>query len=164
MRLKGLFVFLVSAALATVVSAQTKVSGTLQCPKAGLSHAVEVGDEPGHVITLGKVGGCTWSKTFEMAGVAVRDGYSIATGEIRSGKSTESGIHAGTMANGDKYFVRFRGNGTAAKDGSGSMDGTWSFTSGTGKLKGLTGKGTYKSTTKADGTGTSQVEGDYKTP
>jgi len=163
MRLKGLFVFLVSAALATVASAQTKISGTLQCAKPGLSQAVEVGDEPGHVITLGKVG-CTWSKTFEMAGSTSKDGYSIATGEIRSGKSTESGIHAGTMANGDKYFVRFRGNGTAAKDGSGSMDGTWSFTSGTGKLKGLTGKGTYKTTTLADGTGTVQVEGDYKTP
>ena len=163
MRVRTLVVFLVSAALATIASAQTKISGTLQCGKADPSHAVEVGDEPGHVMTLGKVA-CTWSKTFEMAGSASKDGYSIASGEIRAGKSTENGIHIGTLANGDTYFVRFRGDGTAAKDGSGSASGTWSFTGGTGKLKGLTGKGTYKTTSAADGTGTAQIEGDYKTP
>ena len=163
MRLKSLAVFLFSAAFATVATAQTKISGTLQCAKADPSHAVEVGDEPGHVMTLGKVA-CTWSKTLEMAGSMSKDGYSIASGEIRAGKSTESGIHIGTMANGDKYFVRFRGDGSAAKDGSGSANGTWSFSGGTGKLKGLTGKGTYKTTVAADGTGTAQVDGDYKTP
>jgi hypothetical protein len=46
--------------------------------------------------------------------------------------------HAITMDSGDKLFVCHEGTGTP--DG---QDGTWSFTGGTGKLKGIKGKGTY---------------------
>jgi hypothetical protein len=49
-------------------------------------------------------------------------------------------------------------------DHSGNVSGTWSFDGGTGKLKGLTGKGTYKTTTNADGTGSAEIEGEYKLP
>jgi len=45
-----------------------------------------------------------------------------------------------------------------------STVGTWSFTGGTGKLKGLKGKGTYKGTGNADGSMTYEVEGDYELP
>ena len=38
--------------------------------------------------------------------------------------------------------------------------GTWSYTGGTGKLKGLTGKGTYKSTGNAEAA-EDQVEWEY---
>jgi hypothetical protein len=50
--------------------------------------------------------------------------------------------------------------GTMGKDGPESGEGTWSFTGGTGKLRGLTGKGTYKSKTTA-GVGEDTVEGEY---
>ena len=39
--------------------------------------------------------------------------------------------------------------------------GTWSFTDGTGKLKGIQGKGTFKGSPNADGTMTYQVDGEY---
>ena len=45
-----------------------------------------------------------------------------------------------------------------------SADGTWSFTGGTGKLKGIKGKGTYKGTGAPDGTVTYEVEGEYELP
>ena len=42
--------------------------------------------------------------------------------------------------------------------------GTWTFTGGTGKLKGIKGKGTYKDKGAADGSGTIEVEGEYELP
>ena len=55
-------------------------------------------------------------------------------------------------------------DGSVKPDHSGNSAGTWTFDGGAGKLKGLTGKGTYKDTYAADGTGTSQIEGEYKLP
>jgi hypothetical protein len=45
-----------------------------------------------------------------------------------------------------------------------SAEGTWSFVGGTGKLKGLKGKGTYKGKYAADGTSTYEIEGEYELP
>ena len=42
--------------------------------------------------------------------------------------------------------------------------GTWSYTGGTGKLKGIKGKGTYDGKGSSDGTATYQIEGDYTLP
>ena len=42
--------------------------------------------------------------------------------------------------------------------------GTWSFTGGTGKLKGIKGKGTCKGTFKPDGTSSWDMEGEYQMP
>jgi len=68
------------------------------------------------------------------------------------------------MSNGDKIFVRFSGTDTTTKDGKTGSAGTWSYTGGTGKLKGITGKGTYKGTSNADGSATTEVEGEYELP
>ena len=44
---------------ASVAAAQTKLSGTAQCPaKPSESHTIEVGDHPGHAYTIVR-GGCT---------------------------------------------------------------------------------------------------------
>ncbi len=45
-----------------------------------------------------------------------------------------------------------------------SLQGEWAYVGGTGKLKGLTGKGAYKRTPAADGTVTCEVEGEYELP
>jgi hypothetical protein len=154
---------LVGVMASAALSAQTKISGVLTCGKADPVHSIEVGDANNSVMNLVKVS-CTWSKPFEMAGVAVKDGYSVAASEVHAGNTKEHGIHVGTMANGDKYYVHFQATGTVKPDHSGTASGTWSFEGGTGKLKGLTGKGTYKTTAAADGTGSSDVEGEFKTP
>ncbi len=66
------------------------------------------------------------------------------------------------MANGDKMYVRIQGSATL-KDGTvESANGAWSFTGGTGKLKGVKGKGTYKGKDVPDGSATYEVEGEYE--
>jgi hypothetical protein len=48
------------------------------------------------------------------------------------------------------------------KDGkAGETKGTWSYTGGTGKLKGVKGGGTFKVTFADDGSSTAEVEGEY---
>jgi hypothetical protein len=54
------------------------------------------------------------------------------TGTVTSAR----GVEWGTMANGDKYFVRYQGTATAKEGAPPTISGTWSFTGGTGKLKG----------------------------
>ena len=41
---------------------------------------------------------------------------------------------------------------------------TWIYTSGTGKLKGIQGKGTYEGTPNADGTVSHKADGEYRLP
>ena len=142
MRSKTVLVFLGAAALAASAVAQTKTSGTAQC-KSDPPAPVEVGDKPGHAFNIGK-GQCTWTG-FTIAGVAYKDGLSISTEEM----------------DGDKTTAHFHGTGTS-KDGKFvSGGGTWTFSSGTGKCKGIKGKGTYKGTPNADGTVTFKVDGEY---
>src|SRR5689334_16619670 len=150
---------LVSAGL----SAQTKISGTLSCAKADPMYAIPAEDASGTVMGVAKAA-CTWSKAIEMAGSSGKDGYGVAAFEMHGGKTKDHGVHVGTMSNGDKYYVHFQGAGTVNADHTGAASGTWTFEGGTGKLKGLTGKGTYKVTAKADGTATEEIEGEYKTP
>src|SRR5262249_50541000 len=125
------------------LSAQTKISGTLSCAKPDPMYSIPTDDGNGTVMNLVKVT-CTWTKTFDMAGSTSKDGHSVAASEVHGGKSKEHGIHVGTMSNGDQYYVHFQSTGTVKPDHSGTSSGTWSFEGGTGKLKGLTGKGTYK--------------------
>jgi len=145
------------------LSAQTKISGTLSCAKPDPVNSIPTEDGAGTVMNLAKVQ-CTWSKGFDMGGIAAKGGYSVAASEVQAGKTKEHGIHVGTMANGDKYYVHFQSTGMVKADHSGTSSGTWSFEGGTGKLKGLTGKGTYKGTNNADGTGGAEVEGEYSVP
>ena len=157
-------IFLAAIAAAAAAPAQTKTSGTLQCGKSDPAHVVEIGDRADHAFVVAKVA-CTWAKPMEIAGIAAKDGGSVSSEEKSGARSSGSGIHWTAMANGDKIFVRFHGKTTYDKEGKvTTSDGTWSYTGGTGKMKGIKGKGTYKGTGNADGTATYQVEGDYTLP
>lgn len=164
MRLKSVFIYGIAIGLATAASAQTKTSGTLQCAKSDPAHVVDIGDRPGHAFVVAKTA-CTWSKGMDIGGSATKDGVSVATEEMSGGKSTGSGVHWSTMASGDKIFVRFQGKSTYDKDGKMlTSKGTWSYTGGTGKLKGIKGKGTYDGKGNPDGTANYDIEGDYTLP
>jgi hypothetical protein len=157
-------VFLGAIALAAAATAQTKTNGTLQCSKADPANMIEVGDHPGHAYVIAKTA-CTWSKPMDVGGTQTKDGVSVATEEMSGGKSNGSGTHWTTMASGDKIFVRFQGKSTYDKDGKMlTSKGTWSYTAGSGKLKGIKGKGTYDGKGSPDGTATYEIEGDYTLP
>lgn len=164
MRPRFFFVFLITIGLATAATAQTKTSATLHCSKSDPVNMVEIGDRPGHAFVVAKTA-CTWSKPMDLGGTATKDGVSVATEEMSAGKGTGNGVHWSTMANGDKIFVRFQGKSTYDKDGKMlTSKGTWSYTGGTGKLKGIKGKGTYDGKGSPDGTADYQVDGDYTLP
>jgi hypothetical protein len=163
MRLKTLLSFLVVFALAAVASAQTKISGTLQCAKPDQQHAIEVGDRPNHSFAISQTK-CTWTKPAEIAGVQSKEHVSTSFSEVSGNRSRDQGYPVGTMTNGDKYYGRTQSSATLKEGVPESMEGTWSFAGGTGKLKGLKGKGTYKGRGAPDGTFTVEVEGEYELP
>ncbi len=161
MRVRSFVVFLSAIALAAAASAQTKTSGTAQC-KADPAAPVEIPDMSGHSLAVGKAQ-CTWTG-FAIAGVQYKDGVSVSQDEIHGGNVTSNGYHTATLANGDKTTAHFHG-AAVMKDGKfQSGGGTWTFSSGTGKCKGIKGKGTYKGTPNADGTVSYKVDGEYQIP
>jgi hypothetical protein len=159
MMVAGLAILLVS-----VAGAQTKVTGHQNCLKPDVVGTSDAGDKAGHTMVLQKFT-CTWSAGMEMAGVKSKDGMSVEFVEMWTTKATTTGTYTGNMDNGDKFFVSFH-DSAKAKDGMpvGPIHGTWMYTGGTGKLKGVTGKGTYTVTPNADGTAVVDVEGDYTIP
>ena len=147
---------------ATVATAQNKITGDGKCGKPDPQQSIDVGDRAGHALVLLKFS-CTWTNPYEMAGLKAKDYTGTATSDVTGGKGQDRGYVVVTMDNGDKAFLRFTGSGTTAKDGASTGEGTWSYTGGTGKLRGLIGKGTYKSTGNADGA-EDHVEGEYTVP
>ncbi len=142
--------------------AQTKQSGTAQC-KTESEQAIEVGDRPGHALSVSK-SKCTWTKPMELGGSQTTEGTSVATTDVLGNRARVHGYHTSTLANGDKFYVRFQGTG-AMKEGKPESDqGTWSYTGGSGSLKGLKGQGIYKGKANADGSVTYEVEGEYEIP
>lgn len=156
--------FFTTAALvcfATVAaSAQTKTSGTAQFAKADPQHMIPVGDRPDHSLGVEQVK-CTWTKPMEIEGAKSKDGVSTETTDISGNTVRVRGVHVTTMDSGDKYFVRYQGTGTTKDVALVSSKGTWEYTGGTGKLKGIKGKGTYTCTPSGDAS-SCEVEGDYQ--
>lgn len=153
------FVFAISGSLI----AQTKLSGTHHCLKPEVEHAIAVGDKADHSFMINQVK-CTWTKPMEIAGIQSKEGLDTGFYEASGSSMKFSGFHITTMANGDKAYVRYRGN-MAMKEGKPQdATGTWVFVGATGKLKGIKGKGTFTGKTEADGSGTSEIEGEYTLP
>jgi hypothetical protein len=147
--------------VAACLSAQTKTSGTAIC-KMDPSTPVALTDKPNHAFAVGRAQ-CTWTG-FEVAGMASKTGISTDLDEISGDTMTARGYHVSTMANGDTTVVKYQGSGKL-KDGKPlSGKGTWSYISGTGKFKGIKGKGTYMGTANADGSITYKIEGEYSLP
>ncbi len=160
MKFRTAMAFLAAAALTVSAGAQTKQSGTVQCGKGDPQHMIEVGDKPNHFMGVSK-STCTWTTPMETGGLKTKDGYSVAAIDATGEKATSHGVHVSTMDNGDKMYVRFQGSGTS-KDGVTQTDsGKWSYTGGTGKLKGIKGGGTYKGKGNADGSVTYEIVGSY---
>jgi len=100
----------------------------------------------------------------EIAGVQTKDGYDVTYSDGSGAKVRGSGYHVSNMSNGDKIYVRFQGNDTMMDGKPSTTEGTWSYTGGTGKLKGIRGKGTYKGKTDSSGNMVAEIEGDYELP
>ncbi len=100
----------------------------------------------------------------EVAGIQDKEYVAVEVDEIRGTSSGSHGSGVDSMANGDKCYVRFHGSGTVKDGAPQTAEGTWTYTGGTGKLKGIKGKGTYKGKAEADGSFTHEIEGEYELP
>ncbi len=139
--------------------AQMKLSGKLQCAKPDPNYAVPVGDGADHALTLG-VQKCTWTGG-DLGGDPLKEETDTVVSDARGSMSHDHGYGVGSAASGDKYFVRFEGTSTVKNHNPVDAKCTWTFTGGTGKLTGLSGKGTCKGTFTADGSSSFDVEGEY---
>ena len=164
MKLKIILTFLIVLALAAVASAQTKISGTYQCGKADQEHSIEIGDRADHSFTICQ-GKCTWTKPLEIAGIQSKEGVYTLLTETSGNTSRYRFYYVDTMANGDKAYYRGEGTMTVKDQVPQSGDEKWTLVRGTGKLKGVKGKGTDTlKTAAADGSSTWDTEGEYELP
>ncbi len=163
MYLKTMLTLLMTLALCTAGWAQTKISGTMQCAKADPVYTIPVGDRPDHVFTMSKAT-CTWPKPTEIAGTQPTTSEITTFAEIIGNRARTRGSAVVTMATGDKAFSSAQGTGTVRDGAIHSAESTWAYTGGTGKLKGIKGKGTAKLKLAPDGARTIEVEGEYQLP
>jgi hypothetical protein len=155
--------FILPLAIAGLAQAQLKVGGAGKCRKPESLQTVEVGDRPGHMLLVMKYS-CTWMTPVEMAGVKAKSYTAAISSDAMGQRSQDRGYVVVTMENGDKAFVRVQGTGMATEKGPHSGEGTWAYTGGTGTLKGLKGKGTYKSSGATADSTDDQIEGEYTLP
>ncbi len=147
---------LASAANAT---AQTKFTGKCSQGKPDPNHVIRVDDGASHAMVLGQVT-CKWSAG-DIAGVALKDEVDTVFSDMTGTSSRDRGYGVGSAANGDKYYVRFEGSTKYKGETPTTATCTWTFYGGTGKLRGLTGKGTCSGTFDASGGAVFDVVGEY---
>jgi hypothetical protein len=140
--------------------APMKLAGKMECAAPDPSHMLPVADTAQHAMSL-SAAKCTWSEG-SLGGKRLKNEDDAIASDATGSTSHDRGYGVGSVANGDKYFVHFKGE-TALKNGAPvSGECTWKFTGGTGKLKGITGKGTCKGTFQPDGKAVWEVKGDYQ--
>ena len=148
--------------LVTTSAAQTpmKLNGKMECAKPEPNYIVPVADTAKHALSLGAVK-CTWSEG-TIGGERLKNEEDTFESDATGDSSHDRGYGVGTVANGDKYFIHFKGTSTLKNSAPVSADCNWKFTGGTGKLNGITGKGTCKGTFQPDGRAVWEIKGEYQ--
>src|SRR4029453_14599835 len=154
-----LLVFGGGLATATSAAAQTKFAGKCSQGKPDPNHVLKVDDRANHGLMLGQVT-CTWSAG-EIAGQALKSEVDTFFSDMAGTTAHDRGDCVGKAAKGDKYYVRFEGTTNLKGEMPTSATCTWTFTGGTGKLRGLTGKGTCAGKFDATGAAVFDVTGEY---
>jgi len=141
-------------------AAQTKVAWSDSCSKADPDYSVPVGDPDSHTFGLGQLK-CHATKPAEIGGDKGKEAVVTSATATSGNKSHQHGIYVLSMESGDKVSLPYQGT-TTLKDGKPTgASGTWSFAAGTGKLKGIKGKGTWHCSASGDGWNCSG-EGEYE--
>src|ERR1700676_2607663 len=157
----GIIAFTAAGCLcANTALAQTKITGTQLCAKPDPQLIVPVGDHPGHALGVLQFK-CEWTTPMQIGADKSKDGQDVETVEISGNRARASGRHVSTMQSGDKGFVSYWGSETFKDGALVASKGTWAYTGGTGKLKGIKGKGTFTCAPSGDGGGC-ESEGEYQ--
>lgn len=141
-------------------AAQTKIAWSDSCSNADPDYTVQVGDPGGHSFGLGQLK-CHPTKPVEIGGDKAKDAVTTYATDSSADNSREHGIYVLRLESGDKVSLPFQG-AIIAKDGKATgAHGTWSFADGTGKLKGIKGKGSWHCSRSRDGWNC-EGEGEYE--
>ncbi len=142
------------------VQAQGKIDAQWKCGKATVEHSIDVGDQAGHAYAVSQTK-CSAAKG-EIGGVQEKEGTGTEFHDVVGNNLSWHGVFVETLASGDKIHYSYKGTGTASGGKFASGSNTWTIIGGTGKFKGVTGKGTCKGKGAPDGTATWDCEGTYQ--
>jgi hypothetical protein len=148
-----------------LIQAQVRGSliATTVCGNSAVHQTVLINDDRQHSISLDQRP-CTSKAPIEIGGLASTEYISYGVDDVQNQHSVDRGYAVGTMKNGDRYFLRYEGTATL-KDGIPEhLEGKWTFTGGTGRLKQLQGGGTYTARPTEDGAMEFTLQGDYDLP
>lgn len=148
-------------AFTSVALAKDKISDQWNCEaKPTAQHSLDVGDQTGHAYMINQ-GKCTAAKGSIFGGSQEKDGVYTQFNDVQADGYSNHGVLVVTTAGGDKLNYDYQGTNTT-KDGK-FQSGTnkWTITDGTGKLKGIKGKGSCKGKANSDGSSTWDCEGEY---
>lgn len=145
--------------LSAPVSAQMAINTSWKCAKANPSLAVPIPDSADHAYIV-EQSVCTATKG-EVGGVKDKDGVATEFVEATGATSKGHGVFVATLANGDKMFYSYTLTGTSKNNMFDTGGNQWTITGGTGKFKGVTGKGTCKGKGNADGSSVFDCTGTY---
>jgi hypothetical protein len=144
---------------ATTAHAQIKFSASELCAKPDSQLVIPVADRPGHALGVLHLK-CQWTTPMQIGSDASKDGEDVETVEINGDVARASGRHMTTMQSGDKVFVSYWAKETMKDGALVASKGTWAYTSGTGELTGIKGKGTFTCASSADGV-KCDIDGEY---
>lgn len=145
-------------------AAQTKFSATASCggDKSDVSHELLVGDRSDHRFGLVQFK-CSYTKPMDIGGDKSEEALVTVTYDDTRSKSHFRGMQVVTLESGNKIFAPFQGT-QPLKDGKpGESHGSFIYSGGTGKMKGIKGKGTFKCVL-APGKSICYSEGEYQFP
>jgi len=101
--------------------------------------AIALSDQSNHELNLAEIGGTQKASDKEWNNASIT--YWGFT-DLVEGKGSQRGYFTQVHAQGDRDWGTFEGKVTTV-GGALTVEGTWQFTGGSGKCKGLTGNGTF---------------------
>lgn len=137
----GIFAVVIFSS-ATLALAQTHIAGTAECSGPEQIHVMRLSDHANHFFVMSQ-GKCQWTKPIEIAGTKTQSDEATVSKEVRGNHARVRGYVTETTTSGDKFSYRILGEQVIDHGKTVSEHGHWTIVSGTGKLKGLHGKGTY---------------------
>jgi hypothetical protein len=105
-----------------------------------LQTAIAVPDQSGHDLSLAEIGGTQKSSDANWNNATIH--YWGIT-DLIEGQGTQRGYFVNNRGGGDRDWGTFEGK-VAMSGGQITVEGTYQNTDGSGKFKGLSGKGTFK--------------------
>ena len=141
--------------------AQTKITGSLDCEKADPMHVIQIPEREGFSYVIAQYK-CSWDASIEE--FKTKDYLNIVFSEAMGASVRTTATGVARLSNGDRLYS----HNTGTRDPKTlTSTGKWTYTLGTGKLRGIKGEGTYtckRKSAEPDAGITCTSEGVYTPP